>query len=133
MGDALRQLVRKRAASQCEYCGLPEKYTDAPFQVDHIIAEKHHGPTVEENLAWSCFYCNSFKGPNIAGRDEVTGAIVRLFHPRQDVWSEHFEWDGPKLIGLTDVGRVTIDVLCINDFDAIEFRRMLLEFELTLR
>jgi hypothetical protein len=25
-----------------------------PFQIDHIIAEKHHGPTVAENLALSC-------------------------------------------------------------------------------
>lgn len=25
-----------------------------PFQVDHIIAEKHHGPTAEGNLALSC-------------------------------------------------------------------------------
>lgn len=133
MGDALRDLVRQRAANRCEYCGLPAEYTDAPFQLDHIIAEKHHGPTVEGNLAWSCFYCNSFKGPNIAGRDETTGATVRLFHPREDIWSEHFGWVGPKLIGLTDIGRVTIDVLCINDPDAIEFRRLLLELEIALR
>ena len=129
MDEALRQLVRQRAADRCEYCRLPAEYTDAPFQVDHVIAEKHHGPTVEENLAWSCFYCNSFKGPNIAGRDEQTGAIMRLFHPRSDVWSEHFQWAGPVLIALTDVGRATIDVLRINDPDALEFRRLLLELK----
>ena len=129
MDEALRQLVRQRAADRCEYCQLPAEYTDAPFQVDHVIAEKHHGPTVEENLAWSCFYCNSFKGPNISGRDERTGAIVRLFHPRSDVWTEHFQWAGPVLIALTDVGRATIDVLRINDPDALEFRRLLLELK----
>lgn len=132
MDEALRQLVRQRAGNRCEYCGLPAEYTAAPFQLDHTIAEKHHGPTVDANLAWSCFYCNSFKGPNIAGPDESTGAIVRLFHPRNDVWSEHFAWLGPQLIGLTDVGRVTIDVLRINDSDAIEFRRLLLELEIAL-
>ena len=132
MDEALRQLVRQRAANRCEYCGLPAEYTDAPFQSDHIIAEKHHGLTVAGNLAWSCFYCNSFKGPNIAGRDETTGVIVRLFHPRNDVWSEHFEWVGPRLIGLTEIGRVTIDVLRINDPDAIEFRRLLLELDVAL-
>ena len=129
MDEALRQLVRQRAADRCEYCRLPAEYTDAPFQVDHVIAEKHHGPTVEENLAWSCFYCNSFKGPNIAGRDERTEAIVRLFHPRSDVWTEHFQWAGPVLTALTDVGRATIDVLRINDPDALEFRRLLLELK----
>lgn len=84
---------------------------------------------MDENLAWSCFYCNSFKGPNIAGRDEMTGAIVRLFHPRSDIWSDNFQWLGPTLLGLTEVGRVTIDVLRINDPDALEFRRLLLELE----
>ncbi len=47
MDEALRDFVRQRAANRCEYCGLPAEYTEAPFQLDHIIAEKHHGPTVE--------------------------------------------------------------------------------------
>ncbi len=58
---------------------------------------------------------------------------MRLFHPREDDWTEHFEWVGPMLIGQTDVGRVTVDVLRINDPDAIEFRRLLLELEIELR
>jgi hypothetical protein len=111
----------------------PAGFTDAPFQVDHIIAEKHHGPTTAENLAWSCFYCNSFKGPNIAGWSEEEQAVVRLFHPRRDEWYEHFVWDGPHLQGLTSIGRVTIDVLCINDPEAVEFRRLLLELGIPLR
>jgi hypothetical protein len=30
------------------------------------------------------------------------------------VWSDHFEWNGPILIGKTSVGKVTIEVLKIN-------------------
>lgn len=52
-----------------------------PFHVDHVIAEKHRGETVLENLAWACFSCNMHKGPNIAGIDPVTGETVRLFRP----------------------------------------------------
>jgi hypothetical protein len=53
-----------------------------PFQVDHSIARKHGGRASENNLALACFYCNSFKGPNIAGLDPDTGEVVRLFHRR---------------------------------------------------
>jgi hypothetical protein len=39
---------------------------------------------------------------------------VPLFNPRKDRWSDHFEWDGPYLVGKTDIGKVTVDVLAIN-------------------
>ncbi len=109
----LREQIRQRAGSRCEYCQLPDDLVSTPFQIDHIIAEKHGGQTQLSNLAWSCIHCNSFKGPNIAGRDKET-RTARLFNPRQDSWSEHFEWDGPILRGTSPVGRVTMDVLRIN-------------------
>jgi 5-methylcytosine-specific restriction endonuclease McrA len=55
-----------------------------PFQIDHILAEKHGGETVESNLALSCPHCNRFKGPNIAGVDPATAQLTRLFDPRRD-------------------------------------------------
>jgi hypothetical protein len=55
------------ATSACEYCRLPQAFSLLPFQIDHIIAQKHGGKTVAANLALSCFYDNSFKGPNVAG------------------------------------------------------------------
>jgi len=51
---ALRQLVRDRAGECCEYCLAPEVLTFAPHQIDHVVAEKHSGPTQEDNLALSC-------------------------------------------------------------------------------
>ena len=60
-------------------------------------------------------HCNRHKGPNIAGRDDITGELVRLFDPRHDQWSQHFAWDGPDLTGRTAIGRVTIQVLAIDD------------------
>src|SRR5215211_3786790 len=115
MDEGLREYIRQRAGARCEYCGLPEAYSDAPFQVDHVIAEKHQGPTQLENLAWSCYYCNSFKGPNIAGWNEATQAIVRLYHPRRDTWEDHFRWQGAVVAGLTEVGAATIHVLRMNE------------------
>jgi hypothetical protein len=51
------------------------------FQVDHIIAQKHHGKDESGNLALACFACNKHKGPNIAGIDAQTGEVTPLFLP----------------------------------------------------
>jgi hypothetical protein len=126
MDQSLRQLVWDRARDTCEYCRIPQSLDILPFQIDHVIAEKHHGPTTEDNLAVCCFSDNSYKGPNIAGIDPQTGQITRLFHPRRDVWKEHFRWDGAELVGLSAIGRATIDVLAINLPERIEHRRLLL-------
>jgi 5-methylcytosine-specific restriction endonuclease McrA len=57
MDPDLRSLVLHRANGICEYCHMPAQYDPAGFEIDHIIAEKHHGPTVPENLALACFPC----------------------------------------------------------------------------
>jgi hypothetical protein len=121
----LARLVRDRAALCCEYCQLPQDASSIPFEIDHIIAQKHRGLTESDNLAWSCFYCNSAKGPNIAGLTD-TGELVALFHPRRDRWSEHFRWEGVRLIGLSAVGQITIEVLNINSADQLLLRESLM-------
>jgi hypothetical protein len=78
------------------------------------------------NLALSCWYCNSFKGSDIAGIDPVTGKLTRLYHPRRHRWSWHFRWDGPLLVGRTPIGRTTIRVLQINGSEAITLRESLI-------
>jgi hypothetical protein len=97
-----------------------------PFPVDHIIARQHGGQTVLENLALACLHCNRHKGPNIAGTDPETREIVRLFHPRLDLWDEHFEWDLSKLMGRTSVGRATVQVLAVNETDFWAVRQTLI-------
>lgn len=126
MNHRLRRLIRERANFRCEYCHLPEEVAELRFQADHIVAEKHGGASLAENLCWACFRCNSHKGPNLAGLDEKTGQMARLFNPRTDTWKEHFNWSGPKLIGRTPVGRVTINVLSINRMETVLLRRSLL-------
>jgi hypothetical protein len=80
-----------------------------------------------DNLALACIHCNRFKGPNIAGIDPEQGATVRLFHPRHDIWREHFRWDGARLEGLTQIGRVTAALLSINDPEVVAVRKALQE------
>jgi HNH endonuclease len=126
MDETLRQSVWDRAQDVCEYCPIPQRLDILPFQIDHVIAQKHHGPTTADNLALCCYSDNSYKGPNIAGIDPDSGEVTRLFHPRRDDWDEHFQWDGPRLIGLTAIGRTTIDVLAINLPERVEHRQLLL-------
>jgi hypothetical protein len=129
MKQSLIDQVWERARNRCEYCLFPALHAWLPFQIDHIIAEKHGGQTHPNNLALSCYYCNSFKGPNIAGIDPDGDPeiAVQLFHPRKQLWPEHFKWKGAVLMGSSPDGRATISVLCINDSDSIEFRQLLLE------
>jgi hypothetical protein len=100
-----------------------------PFQIDHILAEKHGGETTEDNLALACPHCNRHKGPNIAGFDVETRQIVRLFNPRIDIWAQHFEADNVHLRGKTAIGRVTVGVLGMNSADQLRVRQALLTEE----
>lgn len=111
LDQATVALVRDRATGLCEYFRLPQGYDLLPFQCDHIIARKHGGADDLSNLSWSCFSCNNYKGPNIAGIDPIGLQLVRLFHPRSDVWSQHFHYNGPVLLGHSEIGRTTIEVL----------------------
>jgi hypothetical protein len=114
MDQALAQLVRQRAQGLCEYCRIPEMYDRPGFEIEHIIARQHGGPSTAGNLAWACFSCNKRKGPNLSGIDSVTGTVVYLFQPRRHKWSRHFRWQGALLVGRTPTGRATIAVLGIN-------------------
>jgi hypothetical protein len=114
MDESFIQAVWRRAGNVCEYCLIPQTYYPAPFQIDHIIATQHGGPTLLSNLALSCLHCNSHKGPNIAGRDSVTKKLTPLFNPPRHRWHRHFRWEGSVLIGRTPIGRVTVAVLNMN-------------------
>jgi hypothetical protein len=95
--------------------------------MEHIVAVQHGGGGDTSNLALACLHCNLHKGPNIAGRDPLTRKLTRLFNPRSDRWREHFAWRGALLIGLTPIGRTTIQVLAINDPPVLAIREALTE------
>lgn len=83
-----------------------------------------------ENTCFSCAHCYAAKEPNVAGYDPETGVLAPLFNPRTDEWDDHFRWQGGFLVGLTPVGRATVDVLRINDSDCVEQRQELIEADL---
>jgi HNH endonuclease len=122
----LRELVRRRAGHRCEYCRLRENDVRLAHEVDHIVASKHRGKTQDDNLALACFVCNRYKGSDIASIDIETGQVVRLFNPRTDSWSDHFEYDGARIVPLTSVGRVTEHLLQLNRRERLRVREILI-------
>lgn len=126
-----RKGVRARIAQQadhhCEYCRCPESHSLSTFAIEHIQPLGDGGADEEDNLANSCSGCNGFKGLATTGTDPNTGTLVRLYHPRQDIWAEHFAWsaDTLMLVGLTPIGRATIERLRLNRSGVVNLRRLL--------
>ncbi|HEX8523235.1 MAG TPA: HNH endonuclease [Tepidisphaeraceae bacterium] len=127
MAGSVERAIRQLANGRCEYCQLPELPDSFKHVLDHVIARQHHGEATRHNLALCCVRCNAFKGPNLTGIDPISKRITPLFHPRQDIWSEHFRYEGPILVGLTDKGRATVAVLSINLPVRVAARHALME------
>ncbi len=125
MESATRLLVRTRAGNRCEYCLLPQEGCSLTHHIEHIVPRQHGGSDADSNPALACHRCNLRKGPNPTGIDPSSGAIVGLFDPRRDCWSDHFQLWGSTIEGVTAPGRTTVKLLAMNDTRRIERRELL--------
>lgn len=123
---ALRAQVHKIDTDLCAYCHTPEALTVTSFEVDHIVPVSQGGETTLDNLCLACPSCNRHKGARQAVTDSGTGASIPLYHPRRQVWSEHFVWsdEGTRLEGLTEAGWATIEALQINRPQMVRLRAL---------
>ena len=124
----VRLVVQARARDACEYCLMP---TNSLFHVDHVIPtgfveSAHLDPLVPrpegvpefdhlDNFAWSCPFCNVFKGRQLTAR--VGRQRIPLFHPRRQIWAEHFVLAEQHLLilGTSPTGVATARALRFND------------------
>jgi hypothetical protein len=127
--SAQRARVLERAKGCCEYCLSQEQYSPDSFAVEHIIPLSRGGANSLENLAFACQGCNNRKYTNTEAVDPVTQAIVPLFHPRRNRWRDHFAWsdDAALILGLTPIGRATVEKLQLNRAGLVNLRRILVE------
>ena len=74
--------------------------------------------TVIDNLALACVFCNRYKGSDIAS---IVGQnqLVRLYHPRNDRWRNHFHLKGVIIEPLSQTAEATIRILQMNHDDQI--------------
>ncbi len=117
--------VRIAARNRCGYCLSPQHLIMARLEIEHIVPLAKSGTDNESNLWLACPICNRHKSDKITAVDPETGDKVRLFNPRSQVWSDHFEWsnDGIRIIGKTPTGRATVAGLHLSDdSDALAVR-----------
>jgi hypothetical protein len=122
----LRQQIRDQFAHCCAYCQTAEQLTVAIFEIEHIMPLVAGGDTVVDNLCLACPTCNRYKATQLTAVDPQTGDSAPLFHPQQQVWTDHFSWNDShtELVGLTTSGRATIETLRMNRPQLVRVRRM---------
>ncbi len=123
----IRRSVLERARHCCEYCLTQAAYSSDPLSAEHIRPRSAGGSDEVDNLAASCQGCNNFKFTSTTAIDPVTGETVPLFHPRVQNWTDHFAWSGncEIVIGLTPVGRATVERLKLNRPGVVNLRLVL--------
>jgi hypothetical protein len=123
---ALRQRVAAVARNRCAYCHTAERVVGPFMEIDHIVPESAGGETVEHNLTLACPLCNSRKSDRMQALDPETGERTPLFHPNEQIWSEHFAWaeGGAVIVGQTPIGRCTVAALDMNHPDIVATRRL---------
>ena len=122
-----RRAVRERAKGCCEYCRSQDIFSPQPFAVEHIQPRSKGGSGELANLCWACQGCNGHKHTKIEGIDPVSGRPTSLFHPRDQVWTDHFAWDHTfsRIVGLTPTGRSTVVTLHLNREGLVNLRQVL--------
>lgn len=112
----LERQVRECFGGLCAYCRSAEALMAVTFEIEHIVPVSSGGATDFANLALACPTCNRHKATRQSAQDPHTGELVRLFHPQEQRWVEHFSWveEGARMLGLTAPGRASIEALRMN-------------------
>ena len=123
--EEIRARVREQAGDRCGYCLSSQKYVLGLLEIEHLIPKAKGGTDNEDNLWLACRLCNCYQGTSTHARDPVTDRRVKLFNPRTQQWSRHFQWseDGVEVIGRTVSGRATVVALQLNNQVAITVRK----------
>jgi len=117
--------VALRAGHRCEYCHAPEAVFNFPLEVEHIVPVARGGDDTAANWALACRACNLYKAMHVNGSDPESHEMVRLFHPREDRWENHFQVviESGEIVGRTSIGRATAARLGMNSAAQVAARR----------
>jgi hypothetical protein len=122
--------VALRAGHRCEYCHAPEVVFNLPLEVEHIVPIARGGEDVPANWALACRSCNLHKAAYVSGDDPDSDMVVRLFHPREDRWEDHFQIESGRMVGATPIGRATVTRLGMNSAAQVAARQQWLRLGL---
>lgn len=122
-----RRTIVERARGCCEYCLSQARFATQAFSVEHIKPRGRGGKTRLDNLALACAGCNGHKHIKTEALDPVSREVVSLYHPRQHKWRDHFRLsdDFTLILGLTAIGRATVESLQLNREGLVNLRKVL--------
>lgn len=121
-----RDFVRKRANSQCEFCGVTEVDSGGELTIDHFQPISRNGTDSLDNLLYCCSRCNLYKLDYFPFNP--TQPI--LWNPRIEAFSQHFiVLTDRRLQGITPVGVFTINRLRLNRNALVKYRQNKIEQE----
>ena len=125
---SIKKQVLQTSKGLCEYCQSQEAFSFTSYLVEHITTSSIDQKDIIENLVFSCQGCSNTRNENTKSTDPVTGKIINIYNPRVDVWSDNFCWseDFTNLVGLTAIGRATIEKLKLNRETLKEYRSVLI-------
>ncbi|MDJ0736019.1 MAG: HNH endonuclease signature motif containing protein [Nostocaceae cyanobacterium] len=123
--ETLKAKIRTQADNRCGYCLSLQMYVLKLLEVEHIIPKAKGGSDDEDNLWLACRLCNNYKGTQTDAIDPVRSKKVKLFNPRKQKWSKHFEWseDGTQIVGTTACSRATVIALQLNNIISVTVRQ----------
>ncbi len=109
------QIVRKRYAFRCGYCGVSETDAGGELTVDHFHPVTAGGDDSDANLVYACVRCNQYKGA-LLPEATVFAHERRLLHPLRDDLAAHIREDASSgtLEARTPTGRFHITALRLN-------------------
>jgi hypothetical protein len=120
----LVQQVRARAQNRCECAGFHFRTTG--FRSISITSSRGSTAEAQKPITWLSVAFTATATRVLISHDTKTGDVVRLFHPRKDVWSEHFQLDGAVVAGMTAIGRATVHLLAMNEPEFLAARQALI-------
>jgi hypothetical protein len=117
--------VALRAGHHCEYCHAPEAVFNFPLEIEHIVPLSRGGDDTAANWALACRAGNLYKATHLSSSDPESHIIIRLFHPREDRWEDHFQvaTASAEIVGCTPIGRATLARLEMNSAAQVSARQ----------
>lgn len=123
MAHPQHQQVRERYNYRCGYCGVSETDCGGELTVDHHQPITADGGENEDNLVYSCFRCNSYKGDFAPSAADIRLGC-RILHPLIDPIGLHVRENEAtgRMEPLTATGRFHIELLRLNRSELVEHR-----------
>lgn len=112
---------------KCVYCQAPDTVRgyDA-FGVDHYRPKKRFPAqaTAYDNLFYACNACNARKGAYWPAAEHESTRFIP--NPCDHEMFRHLRYAHARVEARTEAGRVALDLLDLNDSDAVAWREMIL-------